>query len=158
MCRHRLSTLLAVSIVLFGGGPSLGRQICKPQLSFKEVRSSEPRNLEWKWTAVLAVDASACATTFGRFEINFLREKEDAPELEFSERFTWQTGELRIGQIEVRSTSGSMKLFTSTRSATSRRAAAVTSKAGSYRVSGELENDMEAFARAAAARAAGQPP
>jgi hypothetical protein len=48
-----------------------------------------------------AVDASACATTFGRFEINFLREKEDAPELEFSERFTWKTGELRTGQIEV---------------------------------------------------------
>lgn len=101
MCRHRLSTLLAASIVLFGGGPSLGRQICKPQLSFKEVRSSEPRNLEWKWAAVLDVDASACATTFGRFEINFLREKEDAPELEFSERFTWQTGELRTAQIEV---------------------------------------------------------
>jgi hypothetical protein len=101
ICPHRLSTLLAASIVLFGADPSFGREVCKPRLAFKQVRFSEPQNLQRRWTAVLDVDASACAATSGRFEINFLREKEDAPELEFSAPFTWQTGEVRSGQIEV---------------------------------------------------------
>ena len=50
---------------------------------------------------MLHVDASRCAATSGSFEIHFVREKENAPELEFVERFTWQIGETRSGQIEV---------------------------------------------------------
>jgi hypothetical protein len=98
---HQLSALLAASIVFSSGSPSLGRQICKPQLSFKEVRFSEAQNWHRTWTAVLNVDSSVCGAAFGRFDINFVREKENAPELEFSEQFTWQTGQLRTGQIEV---------------------------------------------------------
>ena len=101
MSLHQLSALLAASIVFSSGSPSLGRQICKPQLSFQEVRFSEAQNRHRTWTAVLDVDSSVCGAAFGRFDINFVREKENAPELEFNEQFTWQTGQLRTGQIEV---------------------------------------------------------
>jgi hypothetical protein len=96
-----LSTLLAASIVLSGASPSLALPICKPLLSFKEARLSEAPNRQRTWTAVLDVDASVCAAIFGRFDINFVREKENAPDLEFSEQFAWQTAQSRAGQIEV---------------------------------------------------------
>ena len=93
--------LLAASIICFSGNPSLGNQICKPHLTFKSIKLTDVQNLERKWTAVLDVDTSRCATDFGRFEIRFLREKENAPELEFTEQFTWQTGQLKTGEIEA---------------------------------------------------------
>ena len=46
--------------------------------------------MERKWTAVLTVDASRCATTSGRFEIVFSRRKETGLEFEFQEQFTWK--------------------------------------------------------------------
>jgi hypothetical protein len=101
MWPHPLSTLLAASIVLAGASPSLGGSICRPQLSFKEARLSEAPNRQRTWRAVLGVDASACTASFGRFDISFVREKENAPDLEFSEQFTWQTAQSRAGQIEV---------------------------------------------------------
>ncbi len=101
MYRHRLSTLLATCIVLLGTSPSPGGPICRPRLTVKDVRLSGLRNLQRTWTAMLNVDASRCTAYSGRFEIHFVREKENAPELEFSESFTWQTGELGTGQTEA---------------------------------------------------------
>ena len=101
MSSHRPFILLATSIVLLNASPSFGRPICKPQLAVKDVRISELRNLERTWTAAVHVDASRCTDFSGRFEIHFLREKENAPEIEFSETFTWHAGELGIGQIEA---------------------------------------------------------
>ena len=50
----------------------------------------QPPTLERTWTAVVSVDASACAAgSAGKFEIFFLRLKENAPAIEFAERFTW---------------------------------------------------------------------
>jgi hypothetical protein len=57
--------------------------------------------LQRTWTAALNVDASRCTVDSGRFDIHFIREKENAPELEFSETFTWQAGELGTGQFEA---------------------------------------------------------
>ena len=93
--------LLAAGIVLSSGSSSLGGQLCRPQLSFKQARLSEVPNRHRTWTALLGVDASACTAVLGRFDINFVREKENAPDLEFSEQFTWQTAQSRTGQIEV---------------------------------------------------------
>lgn len=101
MSLHRLSTLLAVGIVLLNASASLGSPICSPHLSVKDVRLSELRNLERTWTAVLNVDASRCTAFSGPFDIHFVREKENAPELEFSESFMWHAGELGIGQIDA---------------------------------------------------------
>lgn len=101
MYLHRLSTLLATGIVLLSANPSTSRPICRPHLAVKDVRLSELHNLQRTWTAVLTVDASSCTAGSGRFDIHFVREKENAPELEFSESFTWQTGELGTGQTEA---------------------------------------------------------
>jgi hypothetical protein len=52
--------------------------------------------MERTWSATLSVDASRCATTSGRFEILFSRSKENAPEDEFVEPFTWKAGSVEI--------------------------------------------------------------
>ena len=88
--------LLAVSLASFGASPAVGGQICKPQLSFKEVRFSEIRNMRRTWTADLTVDAASCAATTGRFFLRFLRAKEDAPDLEFAEQLSWQAGQMQV--------------------------------------------------------------
>ena len=50
----------------------------------------QPPTMERKWSAVLSVDASRCATRSGRFGIVFSRQKENGLELEFQEQFTWK--------------------------------------------------------------------
>jgi hypothetical protein len=88
--------LLAGSIVLLSATQSVGQQVCKPYLSFQEVRFSDVQNQKRKWTAVLSVDASRCAATSGRFDIKFIRLKETAPDLEFSEQFMWGPGQVEV--------------------------------------------------------------
>jgi hypothetical protein len=56
----------------------------------------KPPTLERKWTAVLSVDASRCATTSGRFEIVFSRLKEIGTEIEFTEQFMWRPDEVQV--------------------------------------------------------------
>ncbi len=97
-------TSAAFALAAFATTTSLAGEICKPTLSFSQARLSDredAQNSQRRWTAILQVDASRCAATSGWFEIYFVREKENAPELEFVERLTWQTGETRAGQIEV---------------------------------------------------------
>ena len=96
MCLSRRSILLAASIVLLGATQTVGQPVCKPQLSVQAVRFSDPRDLQRTWTAVLDVDASRCAAKSGRFDIKFIRMKEIAPDLEFSEHFTWKPGALEV--------------------------------------------------------------
>src|SRR6516162_91040 len=69
---------------------------CKPVLSLRDVRISEPRNLQRTWSGVLVADASPCSTTNGPFEIEFTRLKETAPDLRFTERFTWASGRSEV--------------------------------------------------------------
>ena len=67
-------------------------------IGFKEVRFSptQPETMERTWSATLSVDASRCATTSGRFEILFSRLKENAPEADFTERFTWKAESVEV--------------------------------------------------------------
>ena len=88
--------LLAASIAAFNANSALGVPVCKPQLSFKEVRFSEIRNLRRIWTADLNVDAASCAATTGRFYLRFVRAKENAPDLEFAEELSWQAGQTQV--------------------------------------------------------------
>jgi hypothetical protein len=101
MSRYRLSVSLAASVLVLGGTPSLSMQICKPQLTLVNARQSEIRNQQRTWSANLAVDASRCVAASGSFNIHFVRDKENAPELEFGERFTWHAGEHQTAQTEV---------------------------------------------------------
>jgi hypothetical protein len=90
MYRSCIFGLLAVGLI--GVTQAAGQQTCRPALAFKEVRFSkmQPPTMERTWTAVLSVDASRCATTSGRFEIVFTRQKENGLELDFQEQFTWK--------------------------------------------------------------------
>jgi hypothetical protein len=90
--------LLAASIGLASGTQATAQQTCKPALEFTEVQFSEmrPPALQRQWTAVLSVDASRCTTTSGSFGIFFSRLKENAPEMEFREQFTWHPVSVKV--------------------------------------------------------------
>jgi len=92
MDRSRIFVLLAGSIAVVGAAQATGQQTCRPALAFKEVRFSpmQPPKMERKWTAVVSVDASRCATTSGRFGIVFTRLQENGPDIDFQEQFTWK--------------------------------------------------------------------
>lgn len=89
---------LAGSIALACGTHAVAAPVCKPALAFRDIRFSatQPETMERTWTAVLSVDASRCATTSGRFEILFSRQKENGPEVAFAEPFTWTPGVLEV--------------------------------------------------------------
>ena len=92
MYRSSLIGLFAASISLMSPAHAASQLACWPALEFKDVRFSEmqpPRN-ERRWTARLAVDASRCATTSGRFAIVFSRAKENGLNVDFQEQFTWR--------------------------------------------------------------------
>jgi hypothetical protein len=86
------SGLLAWIIGLVSVTEVVGQQVCKPLLAFKDVQFSEmqPPTMERKWTAIVSVDASRCATTSGRFAIVFSRLVEIGPEIEFRQQFIWR--------------------------------------------------------------------
>jgi hypothetical protein len=90
------SILLTGSVVVLGTTQTVGQQVCKPGLSFAQVRFAEMRDLQREWSAVLDVDASPCATTSGRFDIKFVRIKEMTPDLSFTEQFTWTSGKTEV--------------------------------------------------------------
>jgi hypothetical protein len=99
MYRLCISTLLAGTTALVSVTQAAGQQACRPVLVFKEVRFSEmlPPTRERKWTAVVSVDASRCAmNSTGSFEIIFARQKENAPDIEFSEKFTWSSPSVKV--------------------------------------------------------------
>ena len=94
--RSHLCALLAGLIAACGATQAVAQDACKPLFTIKEVRFSEVRLSQRVWTALLDVDASRCATSSGRFDINFIRLKEMAPDLPFTEQFTWSPGEIEV--------------------------------------------------------------
>jgi hypothetical protein len=96
MRRFRRSILLAGSLVALGATHTVAGQLCKPVLSIREARISEARDLQRTWTGVLITDASLCSTRSGPFEIQFIRLKEHAPDLGFTERFLWVSGQTEL--------------------------------------------------------------
>jgi hypothetical protein len=90
--RWTMTEALVASLMLGVVTPATGQPVCKPALTFKDVRFSEAQNQQRKWTATLAVDASRCAETTGQFEIRFVRLKEFGPDLTFTEKFRWTPG------------------------------------------------------------------
>lgn len=97
---RRVITVLLVFVFLPLSTASAWTQVvCKPLLSIKtvrEVRASYAPARPWTWTAILVGDARHCATRSGSFEIDFVRVKENAPDLQFTEKFRWQHDEFGI--------------------------------------------------------------
>jgi hypothetical protein len=84
--------MLAGIIGLVSVPQAVGQQLCRPALTFGDVKFSKMQKptLERKWSAVVSVDASRCgANSAGYFEIVFFRSKEMGVELEFREEFKW---------------------------------------------------------------------
>jgi len=63
---------------------------CKPFLSIKSVRELRSSYLlPWSWNATIIVDGSYCASQSGNFEVDFVRIKENSPDLQFTQTFRW---------------------------------------------------------------------
>jgi hypothetical protein len=96
MHRAQYAILLAGAAALFSPTQTGGETLCRPTLTFEQARLAETRGRQRRWSAVVAVDASQCATASGRFYVNFVRIKEMTPDLLFSEEFTWSPGRMEI--------------------------------------------------------------
>jgi hypothetical protein len=88
--------LLGVVVIACIGTRAVGKDVCRPDISVSSVRFSEARSLQRAWSASVQVDASRCTATAGRFNINFIRLKLNAPDLPFVERFTWKSGDFEV--------------------------------------------------------------
>ncbi len=95
-CKLHAAALVLVLGVLIGPPQSRCAVACKPMITIKSVHLSELHDMQRVWTAILAVNASYCATSIGRFEIDFVREKEHAPDMQFTEQFDWRPGEIEV--------------------------------------------------------------
>ena len=98
MNRARMIGLLACGIALAGTAHGAGQPVCRPALAVSEVKFSAmlAPTMERKWTAVVSADASQCATAAGTFEIGFSRLKENGPEVDFRESFTWHAPSVKV--------------------------------------------------------------
>lgn len=91
--------VLILGTVLLGPSTSFSQVACKPLLSVKpasEARTPSPSGLSWTWKATIAADAGYCATRLGTFEIDFIRSKENAPDLQFTQRFPWSPNQFDV--------------------------------------------------------------
>ena len=77
----------------------MAKDICRPKLAVDDVHFTEmqPPTFSRTWSAVVSVDVLHCkADAKGTFDIVFVREKETAPDLEFSQRFVWRAPSVNV--------------------------------------------------------------
>jgi hypothetical protein len=96
MHRSHFSFLLAGAAALLSATHTVGETLCRPTLTLEQAGLSETQGQQRLWSAVVAVDASQCAASSGRFYVNFVRLKEMAPDLLFSEEFAWSPERIEI--------------------------------------------------------------
>jgi hypothetical protein len=98
--RRSISSQLALSLcfLLLATSSSLSQVACKPFLSIKSVKEDRAYTsmLQWKWNAILRADNTHCATRSGSFELDFVRIKDNSPDLQFTQKFRWSQGEFAI--------------------------------------------------------------
>lgn len=97
--RSHYAVLSSVALLLMAPHAALGEALCRPSMKAESVTFSEIHAWRRTWTAHLAVDAASCATTSGAFRIDFIRLKEDAPDLPFTEPFVWTPGKIEATTI-----------------------------------------------------------
>jgi hypothetical protein len=91
-----LGVLAIAGMMMVGVSPGHCQISCKPLLKIDEVRFSEVQSLQRIWTAVLLVDTYNCATFHGRFDIDFIRLKETAGDMQFTKQLTWTPGRIEV--------------------------------------------------------------
>src|SRR5262249_13912878 len=92
--RSSAFTSLSVVLMLLLGITGASAQVvtCRPLLSTKAVRDVRPSILQLqmsRWSATIVADTSFCATKSGNFEMDFIRIKDNAPDLQFTQTFRW---------------------------------------------------------------------
>ena len=90
---------LLLSFLLLAPATSFAQVACKPFVSIKsvrEVRASSTPALPWSWNATMSADARYCVTLSGTFEVDFVRAKENSPDLQFTEKFRWSRGQFDV--------------------------------------------------------------
>jgi hypothetical protein len=92
MYRFLIAGMAAIVLTLASASQDLAQHTCKPTMAFTEAHYSPMKlpKLERKWTVAFTVDASSCATETGSFSIQFTMWKENAPDTEFVETFSWK--------------------------------------------------------------------
>jgi hypothetical protein len=98
-CPLAMTTLLCSLLGLNGVTQTIAETVCKPVLKVTEVQFSQmqPPAMQRRWTAVVSVDASRCAAdSAGYFEIGFSRLKENAPDIDFVEQFSWRAPAVKV--------------------------------------------------------------
>jgi hypothetical protein len=86
-------------VAVLAATQSLAAPLCTPDLAITGAHLADMRASQRVWTARIAVDATQCATTSGRFFIRFVRLKEIGPDLPFSEAFTWRSGVIDVSTV-----------------------------------------------------------
>jgi len=97
MRRYKLT--FAVTLTLIGVTPAIAQNLCRPNLAITDALLSpiEWPNLQRKWTAIVTANTSECAVNSGGFfDIVFTRLSENAPDLEFRQRFAWSPFSLKL--------------------------------------------------------------
>ena len=94
--RSRTSILLAGSLIFAGPAHAGMEPTCKPSLVVQKVALSEVERMHRTWTAHILVDAARCAIASGPFSVAFIRLKENAPDLQFTQPFTWAPGAVEV--------------------------------------------------------------
>ena len=92
------TALLTISFLPTSTVSAWTQVVCKPLLSVngvQDVRPSVPA-LPRKWIVTINANTRHCATRSGSFEIDFVRIKENAPDLQFTEKFRWQQDKFSI--------------------------------------------------------------
>ena len=97
--RQVFTSLLTLLFLLPGATGAWSQVACKPLLSLKsvrDVRAASTPTIMWRWSATIVADARHCATRSGAFEIDFVRMKENSPDLQFTEKFRWLHGQFDV--------------------------------------------------------------
>lgn len=96
---RRALTLLLACLFASPAPASLAAITCKPILSITSVRvvrrPATPVQ-PWIWKATVFADTRYCATASGSFEIDFIRIKEYAPDVQFTEKYRWGPGQFDV--------------------------------------------------------------
>lgn len=101
MRRDRLYTAICLAglLGLASLTQALGEPVCRPKLDLQNAHLSkmQPTTLQRKWTAVVLVDASACAANAsGSFDLGFRRLQEIGPDAVFRDRQTWHAPSVNV--------------------------------------------------------------
>jgi hypothetical protein len=83
--------ITTIPLILMSATQSWSQPVCRPTLAFTEAHYAPMKlpKLERTWTVAFTVDASRCAAQSGTFSILFTVWKENAPDTEYLETFTW---------------------------------------------------------------------